>query len=163
MKTPARFLLSSALLASALALAAHRSFASSTASDETKLGEIMGGMRGKTKALAGTIGDAAKNADSLKSLDELERLILDAKLLEPTDMPEIAADKQPAHLAAFRHQMALLLSEVAQVEAEVAAGKNADAEKRLKNKVTALRDEGHQEFQPEDEHGGGGGQGKKKK
>lgn len=98
--------------------------------------------------------DASQNEATLKALDELEGLILQAKRLEPTNMGEIPSDARLDHTRDYRSTMARLLSEVALAEADLWHGENDAAAQRLAGSVRDLRDGGHEKFQPEDEHEG---------
>jgi len=149
MKTPLRALFPvTILLAGALALTAHP--ATSPASADSPLEKIMNGMKGNMRALMSGIADPAKNEQSIEALGELERLTLEAKKLEPSNLKEVEAEKRDEHTAQFRADLSRLLIDLAQAEISVLEGDNAAAESMMKNTVVPLRNDAHDKYQPED-------------
>lgn len=125
------------------------------AAPDGDLEELMSKMRRQYKAAVEGAQDASKNAETLKALDEIEGLILEAKRLEPTNLGDIPTDARMDHTHDYRSVMARLLSEVALAEADLWHGENEAAARRLAGSVRDLREEGHEKFQPEEEDEGG--------
>jgi soluble cytochrome b562 len=147
---PRRLAVPAALLSTAvLLLAAARPVGQST---EPTLDELMGKMRRQYKAASKGASDPSQNEATLKSLDEIEELILASKRLEPTNLSDVPSDARMDHIHDYRSVMARLLSEVALAEADLWHGDNEAAAKRLAGSVRDIREEGHEKFQPEDEH-----------
>jgi hypothetical protein len=146
---PRRLLLPVTALTAALVLLAS---ARPPQAGERHLDELMGLMRRHYKTATQGASDPGQNAETLAALAEIEALILAAKRLEPTNLSEIPSDARGEHTRLFRATMARLLSEVALAEAELWQGQNEAAAKRLATGVREIRDEGHEQFQPADEH-----------
>jgi hypothetical protein len=119
--------------------------------EDSPLHAAMEGLKADLRKLGGLLKAGDKQSDALAAVADMQRLVLEAKLLQPSNLPEIAEAGRPAHVLAYRKQMAELLQEVATLEIDVIDGENAAALELIKGRLTEMRDVGHEKFQPKDE------------
>lgn len=117
---------------------------------ESELGLAMESLKADLRKLGGFLKAGDKQAEALAVIANMQRGVLDAKLLPPSNLSEIAEGERPAHVLLYRKEMAMLLQEFAALEIDVIEGANAAALERMKGKLAEMRDAGHDKFQPKD-------------
>lgn len=125
----------------------------------------MKGMERSIEALKASIADASKKEDNLRLLGDAERFAAGAKNARPADALADAKDEaaKAKVLTAFRKHLIDVLKGLIDAEVATMDGKTAEAKAAL-DKVIALRDSAHKEFNVNDKgpgdaspaRGGGG-------
>jgi soluble cytochrome b562 len=97
------------------------------------------------RKLGRQIGDASKNADSLKQVALLRQHAMEAEKLEPKKKADLPAPDQAKFVEGYRAKMKDFLAELGKLEDALKAGKNQEAATALKALKQAQED-GHKEF-----------------
>jgi soluble cytochrome b562 len=150
-------LLSAAALVAGLALTARaRAHAASPApaapvlvDGDEALEQAMEDLKKNLKMLSQSVGDAARNEESLRALQAMQGSVLKAKLTSPPHAEKLPAGEQAKFKSDFRRDLCKALADLVQVEIEVLEGKNDAAKKRLAENVVAFRDASHAKYDPE--------------
>lgn len=121
------------------------------AGDDSPLHDIMEQMKDHLKGLARGLGDATKDQATLEHVAAMQQIALDAKLLPPSNLDEIAEDQRAAHATAYRVDMAKLLHELLALEIDLLEGRRQEAGARVKGSLSEMRKAGHKKYQPEGE------------
>lgn len=115
---------------------------------ETKasaLDERMEDINAAYRKLGRQIGDASKNADSLKQVALLRQHATEAEKLEPKKKADLPAAEQAKFVGDYRAKMKQFLADIAKLEDALKAGKNEEAATVLKS-LKQAQEEGHKEF-----------------
>ena len=128
------------------------SAARSPGGDEPQtLHDAMEGMKDGLKAIGSALQSEGGLEQALEGCRRMEVFMLVAKNLEPTNLPEIEEARRPAHIAAFRADLARALQQVLELEIAVLEGRQVDALAMVRGKIFPLRDAAHDKYQPADE------------
>ena len=141
-----RLTLSAACIALFLAALPARASRSTTPDDSEQLLEHMEGLKENLKGVAMSLQGTDTSA-TLRHVAEMQRLVLLAKLLAPSNLDEQPAADQDKHRVEFRSDLIGLLKELADMELEILAGKPADAFKRVTGSLYKMREEAHAAYQ----------------
>ena len=120
---------------------------------EEELEHAMEQMNGCVKAWAKGI-DAAGRDKALEQVAKFQSNVLTAKLLTPPDTDKVEEAKRAEYLAGFRKKLVDVLAASCQLENALIAN-DFDAANRTVKDLLHLKKEGHDAYQPEDEHGHG--------
>lgn len=126
--------------------------AATTPDDHQSLHELMEGLKDNLKGISKNLENESQRPVALQHIAQMEGIVLLAKEQEPTNMDAVPEADRAAHALAFRSAMAALLAELAAIEQDICAGDNAAAMTAVRGKLLDLRNAGHDEFQPKDEH-----------
>lgn len=121
------------------AAAAHKS----AAGPEDSLHDVMEAMKPLLKSLSTACAAKAKEP-ALAAVTEMQRLMLVAKVFEPTTLADTPEADRPALLLGFRKDLLRALKELADVELDVLDGNFDAATKRVETSLPDLRDEAHE-------------------
>jgi hypothetical protein len=152
---PRSFLRRSAplFLAGSIAIAVSASFPRpvvAAAAVDGPLEESMEQMNASMKALLKGVN--AENRDaSLAHVAKLQAGVLSAKLETPPSAEKVEEAKRAAFVGDFRKQLVRVLAATCELETAILEGKYDDANAVLKNKLAALKKEGHAKFDPDEE------------
>lgn len=131
-------------------LAADPAPALPTPTQEAALHGHMEGMKTHLKQTAVALGSKDR-AQALEHIAELERLVLLAKLEEPSNLSEIGAAEQPDHITSFRRDLALVLGVLVEMEVDVLDGRFDDARARVVDPLFPMRETAHEKYQAKSE------------
>lgn len=120
--------------------------------EDNGLHRAMESLKKHMKPLSQSIGDAAKNDESLKHLMDMQVLALESKKFDPPTAEALKGDELAKHVNDYQTDMTKLLVELATMELEVRAGDNAAAQARVKAGLVKMREDGHDKFQGEEDH-----------
>ena len=132
------------VLAATLGLQAQDKAAKSTVTS-TELEDKMDEINAAYRKLNRQIGDASKNADSLKQVAIIQQNAAAAMKLEPMKKKEVPAAEQAKFMTDYQAKMKSFVADVGKLEAALKAGKNEDAANALKT-LKQDQDEGHKAF-----------------
>lgn len=118
--------------------------------EKTPMGEEMSAMNKAWRTIKKNAGDASRNEETLKLLDEMIQAAVTA-----TDMDPVLADEQPegkrqAFVDAYRKGMKATVADLESLRAVLAAGEN-DKAARLIKELDDQKKKGHKEFKPKDD------------
>ena len=137
------------LLAPTLALCALALVAASAPpaqDDALSLHDLMMSIKRDFKTLSRSVDDPAQADKALDALHSMQGYTLASKLLEPTNLDEVARDERAAHKAAYRADVARMLAALAECEIAVLEGESARA-KELFGTLIDLRNASHEAYQ----------------
>ncbi len=117
---------------------------------KTPLQEAMKALDGPYRKLRRQIGDASRNAESLKLLVTIQRGALAAMGMVPSMTPTLPEAERPQFILSYKRQMLDLIRTTLDVEAALLNNDN-EAAKRIYRKLGTLRRKGHEQFQIEEE------------
>jgi hypothetical protein len=132
------------LLAATLGVQAQDKSAKSAATS-TELEDKMDEINAAYRKLNRQVGDASKNADSLKQVAIIRQNAEAATKLEPMKKKEVPTAEQAKFMADYQAKMKSFLADVGKLEAAFKAGKNDEAANLLKT-LKQDQDEGHKAF-----------------
>lgn len=112
---------------------------------ETELSQQMDKMSKAFRALRRSVGDAAKNEESLRHVAAIKAAAAASAKLEPYKAGEVPAGDRSGMVSGYRGKMADFAAVVEQLEAALKAGRNDEAAK-LVEQMGAMQKEGHREF-----------------
>lgn len=135
------------LLACGLALADRATSAPPPrrAADEGPLAEHMETLSSAVKRLRRTIPEASQRADSLATLVEAQRAVLEVKQMTPPLAAKQPEAERAAFIAAYRKTIAELLGKLLELEVALLDGDQARIDEAYK-RVRAMEDSGHERF-----------------
>jgi hypothetical protein len=113
--------------------------------DDTKLGQIMDGLRSHAKAVGKAL-EAKDTEAAWKGVCGMQAKLLEAKQEEPATAAGKSAAEKPAFVNAFRAKISDALKKTCDLEAAVLAGKNEDAMGILREITGPMQKAGHKEF-----------------
>lgn len=116
------------------------------AADHSELEESMEKLNKAAKALKDTVGDAAKTADSIALVLEMQKQAVAGKAQEPAKAKKLNGADKAKFMAEYRKSMNGLLAELIKLENALNDGKNPEAQDIFKG-LTKLKTEGHEKFQ----------------
>ncbi|MCB9899023.1 MAG: hypothetical protein H6825_13540 [Planctomycetes bacterium] len=117
---------------------------------DEQLHELMIGLKRQLKEFGRAVADPAMNETSLAAVAEMQAIALAAKTLEPSNLDEKPKEERAAHKAAYRADMARMLSDLCQMEIAILEGRNADAQATLQGPLFDLRESSHEKYQKEE-------------
>lgn len=118
--------------------------------EESPLHEEMEGLKGNLKVLAAALRDPSQHEDALRSVAEMQRHVLAAKLLEPSNLEDVPAEGRAAHEVAFRRDLARLLGLLAELEIDLLDERIEDAKAKVAGPLLELRESSHDKYQKEE-------------
>jgi soluble cytochrome b562 len=116
-----------------------------SAHEETELEGKMDALNGAFRKLRRQIGDATKNAESLKLVEEIRRAADEGAKLIPAKAAGLAESERAKFVADYQGKMKAFGAKVTELEAALKADKNEEAAKILAA-LGAMQKEGHKEF-----------------
>jgi len=119
--------------------------------DGPELHDLMRGLKKNLRTVGDALKDPAGDAQALEALGEMEVLLLAAKKMEPTNLPEVARDDREAHTVAFRADLARTLITTLEMEIAVLEGRRDAAAELLRGPLLELRNESHEKYEPKKE------------
>jgi len=131
--------------------------------DKLTLHDAMDGMKDGLKTIGSALQGEGTEDEVLEGCQRMQTYMLAAKVLEPTNLDEVEEAKRPAHIAAFRADMARAMQKVLEIEIASLEGRKDDALAIVRGDLFSMRDAAHDKYQPADEkkergeQGGGGG------
>ena len=145
-KRPAALL--AALLVSFSLLAAPALGAAEEKKD-TELSKKMEQIETGLKKLRRTLRKTEENADSLKTIGEVKKLMEECKKLAPAMASSVPEAQRAKFIESYKKDMDAVIAEMGKMEKAVKDGKNADAQAVLK-KLTAMEEDGHGKYIKDD-------------
>jgi len=115
--------------------------------DDSKLYDLMEGIKGNLKTVATTVKDPKMEAKTSEALAEMEVRLLAAKAEDPTNLSDFRGDARKEHVAAYRADMARTLIKVLEVEVAMLEGRRDEAFELAVKNLHAMRKAGHDKYQ----------------
>ncbi|MCL4210801.1 MAG: hypothetical protein HRU76_02500 [Phycisphaeraceae bacterium] len=132
-----------AAVAAALIAAAPRG---ANRGDDVSLHDRMEVLRNNLRSLARSVGDPAKQQESLKLVAEMQKHIVAAKEQPAPKLDTLpAAEREPYGLA-YRKAMTEVLEELARLEIDIIDRNAEQATKRIRENLVKMRDAAHEKF-----------------
>ena len=118
------------------------------AAEDTELAKQMEVMQDAQKQLRKSIKTAEGNATSLEALTKFQQATIASKALVPAKAAKMPDAEKSKFVAAYRKQMAALLTHLLHIEVAVLDGDHAKAEELFKG-LKKIEDDGHEKFSEE--------------
>lgn len=118
------------------------------AEDHEALEEAMYGLKDHLKKLSRALTPEGRDA-ALSELTEMQRIVLEAKSLTPSNLEEVPEGARAEHRVEFRKEMLTLLAELVALELDVVEGDNEKALERVRGPLLDIRNRSHDKFQKE--------------
>ena len=115
--------------------------------EDSRLYELMEGIKGNLKTVVGSVKDPKMEAKALEALAEMEAGLLAAKAEQPTNLSDFRGEARVAHLAAYRADMARALIKVLEVEVAMLEGRREEAFAMAVKDLHGMRKAGHGKYQ----------------
>jgi hypothetical protein len=136
------------LLLAGLLMSAPLAVRPARAAEDTELSKHMEQMKEAQKNLRKSIKDPAQNKASLDALTKFQEHTVASKALVPAKAAKLPEAEKAKFVAAYRKEMAGLLTHLAQIETAVLDNDNAKAEELFKG-LKKVEDDGHEKFSEE--------------
>jgi soluble cytochrome b562 len=121
----------------------------SLADEGGELEDAMYGLKNHLKKLSRALTPDT-NAEALEHITEMQRIVIDAKGLVPSNLAEIPEAGRAKHQLAFRMEMLTLLTELIAIEVDVMEANYEGAMERLRGSLLEIRNRSHDKFQSEE-------------
>ncbi|GAB4383971.1 MAG: hypothetical protein Kow0022_05140 [Phycisphaerales bacterium] len=118
---------------------------------QVSLAEVMESLKGHLKFIAQHLSDPADRSAVLEHVHDMQRLVWIAKTLTPDSVAALPEPERTARQLAFRRRLDEVLMECCRLEIHVIDGRAADAWNVIRGPLLKLREEGHRQFQDEDD------------
>jgi len=115
--------------------------------DDSKLYDLMEGIKGNLKTIVSSVKDPKLDAKTQEALAEMEASLLAAKGEMPTNLSDHRGDARAAHIAAYRADMARTLIKVLEVEIAMLEGRRDEAFAIAVKDLHGMRKAGHGKYQ----------------
>jgi hypothetical protein len=118
--------------------------------EDTPLSKEMAQMNKSLRLLKRQVADATKKEENLELLAKIRKNTKASHDYEPAKGKGVPAAEKAAYIEKYKKQMMELDKTFEQLEAAL-KGDNQDEAKKLFEKLTEQKDQGHKDFAPEDE------------
>lgn len=118
--------------------------------EESALAKLMDQTKDNMKLLGRSLGGEDLSAP-LQHVAELQRLLLLAKLEKPANVDDLEEAEQPAHVLAYRKDMAMTLKVLLDLEIALLDDDKAAAMEMMKGPLNMAKKTGHKRYQKEEE------------
>ena len=115
--------------------------------DDSKLYELMRGMKGNLKTIAGSLKEAGSEQQALEAVAEMEVRLLAAKAEDPANLYDKPRDSRTAHAISYQVDMAKTLMKVLELEVAILEGRREDAFAIATKELYKARLDGHDKYQ----------------